>query len=77
MALLGVWHQYDLLFAISLQYNIWPWSILASNKVVTLHMQIRFMKLQNKKTWSSLSLIIRITKGQDYEFLPVAVQDIW
>ena len=32
-----------------------------------------FVKLQNKKTWSLFSIIIRINKGGDCEFLAVAV----
>ena len=33
--------------------------------------------LKQKKKWSSFSIIIRINKGEDYEFLAVAVRDIW
>ena len=30
-----------------------------------------------QKKWSSFSIIIRINKGGDYEFLAIADQDIW
>ena len=32
---------------------------------------------KTKKKWSSFSIIIRINKGGDYEFLAIADQDIW
>ena len=73
---LGAWHRFDLLFAMELHCVIWPWKVSASDKVAALHMQICFAKLPNRKKWSSFSIIIRINKGEDYEFLAVAVQDI-
>ena len=73
---LGAWHRFDFLFAMELHCVIWPWNVSASDKVAALHMQICFAKLPNRKKWSSFSIIIRINKGEDYEFLAVAVQDI-
>ena len=72
---LGAWHRFDLLFAMELHCVIWPWNVSA-DKVAALHMQLCFAKLPNRKKWSSFSIIIRINKGEDYEFLAVAVQDI-
>ena len=56
---------------------IWPWSVSASDKVAALRLQIYFLKLQNKKSWSSFSITIRINKGGCCEFLAIAIQGIW
>ena len=43
------------------------------------HCVCRFFSwnFKTKKKWSSFSIIIRINKGEDYEFLAIADQDIW
>ena len=43
------------------------------------HCVCRFFSwnFKTKKKWSSFSIIIRINKGGDYEFLAIADQDIW
>ena len=42
---LGVWHRFDLLFAMEVHCVIWPWNVSASNKVAALHIQICWRRL--------------------------------
>ena len=71
--LLGVWHRFDLLFAMEIHCTFDP----EVSQLLTMlrHCVCRwfFVKLDNKKIWRSFSKIIWINKGGDYEFVAEAV----